>query len=305
MVDAPNPAYIPKELVDSALDFIHESLLEGRRVLVHCNQGFSRSPAIGLLYLAKYTDLLPKQDFFDAEAAFVKLYPAYQPATGVRGFMQLNWGSYASPDREEFDVLLNEEVGPAATLNWFASLGYEVLHGGDRAGEPAAERDTSMRCCCRPFARRLARLNPDLPPAAMDEAIRKIRTERRDPVQQPRLPPHADRGVDVTTAPTAASGTARSGWSTSTTRTTTTGWRSTSSRSIEDQQRTNRRPDVVVFVNGLPLAVIELKNPADENATHRSGLQPAPDLQGRHPGLFDYNEVLVVSDGTEAAARAR
>ena len=50
---------------------------------------------------------------------------------------------------------------------------------------------------------------------------------------------------------------------------------------VEDQH--NRRPDVVVFVNGLPLAVLELKNAADENADDLDGLQPAPDLQAADP----------------------
>jgi predicted protein tyrosine phosphatase len=65
-------------------------------VLVHCNQGMSRSPAIGLLYLAKYTDQLPKSSFAEAEAAFRKLYPPYNPAPGVRGFMFQNWSAYSA-----------------------------------------------------------------------------------------------------------------------------------------------------------------------------------------------------------------
>jgi hypothetical protein len=43
MVDADNPAYIPKEIIDAALQFIHEQLASGKKVLVHCNQGASRS----------------------------------------------------------------------------------------------------------------------------------------------------------------------------------------------------------------------------------------------------------------------
>ncbi len=48
--------------------------------------------------------------------------------------------------------------------------------------------------------------------------------------------------------------------------------------------RKNRRPDVVVFVNGLPLGLLELKNPGDENATLQGRLEPDPDLPQRHPG---------------------
>ena len=61
LIDPPNPAYIPKEIIDAALEFIDKGLKDGKRVLVHCNQGESRSPGIGLLYLAIHTDLLNKE----------------------------------------------------------------------------------------------------------------------------------------------------------------------------------------------------------------------------------------------------
>jgi type I restriction enzyme, R subunit len=61
-----------------------------------------------------------------------------------------------------------------------------------------------------------------------------------------------------------------------------------------------RRPDVVLFVNGLPLAVIELKNPADENATIWSAYQQLQTYQAQIPALFATNAALVVSDGVQA-----
>jgi predicted protein tyrosine phosphatase len=94
MVDADNPAYIPREIIDTALVFVHEHLQAHHRVLVHCNQGGSRSPAIGLLYLLKYTDKLPRTSFSEAEDAFRALYPLYNPAGGVRGFMMQHWRLY-------------------------------------------------------------------------------------------------------------------------------------------------------------------------------------------------------------------
>ncbi|MGD9364716.1 MAG: type I restriction endonuclease subunit R [Desulfobacteraceae bacterium] len=62
----------------------------------------------------------------------------------------------------------------------------------------------------------------------------------------------------------------------------------------------NKRPDVVLFVNGLPLVVIELKNPADENATVRSAFRQLQTYKQAVPGLFTYNGLLVASDGLEA-----
>ncbi len=67
---------------------------------------------------------------------------------------------------------------------------------------------------------------------------------------------------------------------------------------VED--RKNRRPDIVVFVNGLPLGVIELKNPADEKATIFHAFNQLQTYKIDIPGLFNYNEVLVISDGLEA-----
>jgi type I restriction enzyme R subunit len=61
-----------------------------------------------------------------------------------------------------------------------------------------------------------------------------------------------------------------------------------------------RRPDLVVFVNGLPLAVIELKNPADENATIWAAFNQLRTYQAQIPALFVYNALLVISDGLMA-----
>lgn len=93
LVDAPDPNYIPKDIIDAALGFVREGLSGSRKVLVHCNLGESRSPGIGLLYLGAYTDLLPKE-FAAAEERFRQIYPAYRPSAGMRGFLVKNWDSY-------------------------------------------------------------------------------------------------------------------------------------------------------------------------------------------------------------------
>lgn len=63
-----------------------------------------------------------------------------------------------------------------------------------------------------------------------------------------------------------------------------------------------KRPDVILFVNGLPLIVIELKNPADENATVNSAFRQIQTYKQAIPTLFTYNGLLVISDGLEAKA---
>ena len=64
----------------------------------------------------------------------------------------------------------------------------------------------------------------------------------------------------------------------------------------------NKRPDVILFVNGLPLVVIELKNPADENATIRSAFKQLQTYKQAIPSLFTHNGLMIISDGLEAKA---
>ena len=62
----------------------------------------------------------------------------------------------------------------------------------------------------------------------------------------------------------------------------------------------NKRPDIVLFVNGIPLVIIELKNPADENATIQSAYNQIQTYKQTIPSFFSYNEIIVISDGLEA-----
>jgi predicted protein tyrosine phosphatase len=98
LVDAQDPAYINKSIIDAALEFIHKGLINKQKVLVHCNLGESRSPSIGLLYLVIYTDKLPKT-FPEAERVFRQIYPYYNPGDGMRGFLISNWEKYQEESR--------------------------------------------------------------------------------------------------------------------------------------------------------------------------------------------------------------
>ena len=61
-----------------------------------------------------------------------------------------------------------------------------------------------------------------------------------------------------------------------------------------------RRPDIILFVNGLPLVLIELKNPADQNADIWKAYDQIQTYKAQIPDVFQYNEVLVISDGSQA-----
>ena len=71
------------------LDFI-DSWIANRKVFIHCDQGMSRSPTLGLLYLAKRQKIIPYDNFFSASQEFRKIYPLYQPK-GIADYVNQNW----------------------------------------------------------------------------------------------------------------------------------------------------------------------------------------------------------------------
>lgn len=68
------------------------------------------------------------------------------------------------------------------------------------------------------------------------------------------------------------------------------------------ERNQNKRPDIILYVNGLPLVVVELKNPADANATIRKAFDQIQTYKAVIPSLFFYNAFCVISDGLEARA---
>lgn len=76
-------------------------------------------------------------------------------------------------------------------------------------------------------------------------------------------------------------------------------WLAVNQFSIKGAKQT-RRPDIILFINGLPLVLMELKNPADANANIWKAYDQIETYKEQIPDIFQYNEVLVISDGTEA-----
>jgi type I restriction enzyme R subunit len=165
---------------------------------------------------------------------------------------------------------LNESIVEDAALEWFGELGYAVGHGPHLApGEPAAERDSFGEVVLVGRLRAaIRRLNPAIPEGAREEALRKVlrvgtpslvQTNRafnrmlRDgvPVEYPR-PDGSIAGDHVRLVDF---GDVRAN-----------DWLAVNQFTVIEGQH-NRRPDIVLFLNGLPLGLIELKNAADEDAT--------------------------------------
>jgi predicted protein tyrosine phosphatase len=92
MIDPPTGKYFENILFEKSLEFINEQLEKGNKVLIHCNQGVSRSPSIGLLYLAT-KGKIENKSFELAKEDFQKIYPNYKPS-GIREFLTENWSHY-------------------------------------------------------------------------------------------------------------------------------------------------------------------------------------------------------------------
>jgi len=198
---------------------------------------------------------------------------------------------------------LNESMVEDAALEWFGELGYAVGHGPHLApGEPAAERDSFGEVVLLGRLREaIRRLNTAIPEEAREEALRKVlrvgtpslvQTNRafhkmlRDgvPVEYPR-PDGSIAGDHVRLVDF---GEVRAN-----------DWLAVNQFTVIEGQH-NRRPDIVVFVNGLPLGLIELKNAADEDATIWSAYAQLQTYKAEIPTLLHYNAALVVSDGLQA-----
>lgn len=95
LIDADSPAYIPKEIIDEALVFIDEHLSDKQKVLVHCNQGMSRSAGIAMLYLGQQ-NLIDSQSFAEARKEFKKIYPPCNLSKGMSGFLKQHWDEYVN-----------------------------------------------------------------------------------------------------------------------------------------------------------------------------------------------------------------
>ena len=198
-----------------------------------------------------------------------------------------------------------ESIVEEAALAWLGSLGYKVLHGPDiAAGEPAAERsDPNYRDVVleRRLRQSLVHLNPDLPTEALEDAYRKLtRTDAPSLVERNRTV-HRMLVNGATVEYRRADGSIAGAQARvlDFDQPDNNDWLAVNQFTVAEGQHM-RRPDVVLFVNGLPLAVIELKNPADENATIWSAYQQLQTYQAQIPSLFTTNVALIVSDGVQA-----
>jgi type I restriction enzyme R subunit len=198
---------------------------------------------------------------------------------------------------------INESVVEQAALAWLGAAGWQVRIGAEIApGEPMAERDDYGQVVLGQRLRdALARLNSALPAEALDDAFGKLtRPEGADLIVRNRAL-HRLLVDGVTVEYRDAEGNIRGAQARVIDFDDTAGndWVAVNQFSVVEHKH-SRRPDVMLFVNGLPLAVMELKNAAAENATIWNAFQQLQTYQAEVPTLFVPNAMLAVSDGVEA-----
>jgi type I restriction enzyme R subunit len=196
-----------------------------------------------------------------------------------------------------------ESTVESAALAWLSELGWQVKHSSEIApdGLFAERQDYGQVVLNQRLRDALARLNLDLPPEALQDAFRKLVNPPGATLEQRNRALHRML-VDGVTVEYRRPDGAIAGAQVRILDfddPDNNDWLAVNQYTVVENRHT-RRPDVVLFVNGLPLAVIELKNPADEQATIWSAYQQLQTYKREIPSLFTYNEVLVISDGLEA-----
>lgn len=197
---------------------------------------------------------------------------------------------------------MTEDQLEKEALEWLSELGYTHLYGPDIAHDGSdPQRESYRQVVLKERLRAaIAKLNPQVPLAAREDAIKQV-VDLGVPAQL-----SANRlfhrllvsGVPVQYQ---KDGETRGDFVRLIDWTNVRGndWLAINQFSIQGPKHT-RRPDIILFVNGLPLVLLELKNPADVNADLWKAFDQLQTYKEQIPDLFHYNEILVISDGSEA-----
>ena len=201
-------------------------------------------------------------------------------------------------------IKLNEDAIETLAIERLQALGYEYIHGADIAPDssnPECESFADVLLIAR-LRQAVKRINPNIAQPALDEAIKTIQR-----ISSPELLANNEafhrlltEGVNVSYQ---KDGSQRGDlvWLIDFANPDNNEFLVVNQYTIIENNQ-NKRPDLILFVNGIPLVVIELKNAADENTTLKSAYQQLNTYKETIPSLFTYNSFVVISDGLEAKA---
>lgn len=201
---------------------------------------------------------------------------------------------------------MTEDQLEQETLAWLQDVGYTHAYGPDMAPDGRTPERGNFRQVLLTGRLRAAieRLNPGVPPAARDDALKQVlelgiaallpanRHFHRLLVAGVPVQYQTD---DERAGETRGDFVRLVDWA----EPQANDWLAVNQFSIRGPRHT-RRPDIILFVNGLPLVLLELKNPADLNADVWKAYEQLQTYKEQIPDVFQTNEILVISDGTEA-----
>ena len=198
---------------------------------------------------------------------------------------------------------LNEEAIERYAIEMLAGLGYQYLPGAEIAPDGSREERRSFKdaVLVERLRAAIAHLNPNLPPSAREDALRKVSVhETTDLVlNNQRFHRFLIEGVDVEYSEGSGSVRYAKARIIDFADSEANDWLAVNQFTIKEEAG-ERRPDLMVFINGLPIALFEFKNPTDAKATILSAFNQLQTYKHDLPGLLAYNELLVVADGTHA-----
>ena len=199
--------------------------------------------------------------------------------------------------------VFTESIVEEAALSWLQGLGYQVKNGPEMApGEPETERADFTKVLLEGRLQEgLSRLNPKLPTEALGDAFRKFTRSEGANLEDRNRAIHRmlidGVGVEFKREDGTIGGSLAAVVDFE--HPENNDWLAVNQFSIEENKN-KRRPDIVLFLNGIPVVLIELKNPTDEDATTYSAFNQLQTYKAELPTMFSFNELLVASDGLEA-----
>lgn len=200
-------------------------------------------------------------------------------------------------------AIFTEDVVEQAALAWFENLGYELVYGPDIApdGENQQRASYSDIILDQKLRSALAAINPSIPADVIDEVYRKVSASASPDIFEDNKIFHRMlvNGVEVEYAKPDGNITGDKVWLIDFDNPQNNDFCAVNQLTVVEN-RQKRRPDIVVFVNGLPLAIVELKNAVNENTTNTHAYNQLQTYKKDIPVLFRTNAVLVISDGIEA-----
>lgn len=197
---------------------------------------------------------------------------------------------------------MTEDQLEQEALDWLKEVGYSHLYGPDVApdGDSPQRIDYRQVLLTERLREAIYRLNPAIPLTAREDALRKV-LNLDTPVLLSANRIFHNLLVNGVPVEYQKDGETRGDFVKliDFADASTNEWLAINQMRIEGPKQP-RRPDIVLFVNGLPLVLLELKNPADENADIWKAYDQIETYKEQIPDIFEYNEILVISDGSEA-----